>query len=154
MDGHSAAAFAVPGTIALPLAWRNAPAIWEGMVHRDAWTVITAATGCGPVAIRAIWRRHYRLARFLAGTEVTMLLAGWALAQYPSSLMPGVTFTRAAAPEAMMRGLPMGYAVGSLIMVPSLILLVSRSGCGRPVVTGEFDASTGELTAGTSARYE
>lgn len=97
--------------------------------------------------------RHYRLARFLAGTEVTMLLAGWALAQYPSSLMPG-TFTRAAAPEAMMRGPLMGYAVGSLIMVPSLILLVSRSGCGRPVLTGEFDASTGELMSDTAARYE
>ena len=63
------------------------------MVHGDAWTVIPAATGCSPVTIRAVWRRHYRLARIVAVAEILVLLAGWALAQDPCLVAPDLTFT-------------------------------------------------------------
>ena len=46
------------------------------------------------------------------------------------------------------------YAVGSLILVPSLILLFSLFKGGHRAGTGEFGASTGALTAETAARHE
>lgn len=150
----AAIAFAVLGTVALPLAWRDAPVIWDGMVHREVWTVIPLAIGCGLVTIWAVWSRHYRLARIAAVAEVSVLLAGWALAQYPYLIVPDVTFDDAAASDAMMRASLIVYLAGSLILVPSLILLFSLFKGRNPAVTGEFGASTGELKADTATRHQ
>lgn len=150
----AAIAFAALGTIALPLAWRDAPGIWDGMVNREVWTVIPLAIGCGLATIWAVWSRRYRLARLAAVAEVSVLLVGWALAQYPYLIVPDVTFNGAAASEAMMRASLIIYLAGSLFLVPSLILLFNLFKGRNPAVTGEFGASTGELQAETATRHD
>jgi len=55
--------------------------------------------------------------------QVTLILAGWALAQYPNLLTPDVTVLNAAAPERTLRLLVMALGFGALLLLPSLAYL-------------------------------
>ena len=67
-----------------------------------------------------MWRRRFRLARVAAIGQVTFILAGWALAQYPNLITPDVTVGNAAAPERTLRLLIMALGFGALVLLPSL----------------------------------
>ncbi|HVL26491.1 MAG TPA: cytochrome d ubiquinol oxidase subunit II [Thermomicrobiales bacterium] len=138
-------AFAALGTLALPLAWTQAPQIWDGMWTRETWTLIPAAIVTGLVTFWAVWTRRYRLARVTAVIEVTVLLAGWALAQYPYLIVPDLTYGEAAASHAMLKTTLIVYGAGSIFLIPSLILLFSLFKGENPAATGAYGASTGEL---------
>jgi len=139
--------FAALGTIALPVAYNEAPVIWDGMWDREVWTLIPAAVILGLVTMGAVWVRRYRLARVSAILEVAVLLAGWALAQYPYLVVPDLTFENAAATDAMLRAALITYGIGALILVPSLVLLFALFKGRNPAMTGEYGASTGEMDA-------
>ena len=66
----------------------------------SAWAVpLHVATGASAVAAFAcLWRRRYELARLAAAAQVTSILWGWALAQYPYAIRPHLTLADAAAP--------------------------------------------------------
>jgi cytochrome d ubiquinol oxidase subunit II len=63
------------------------------------------------------------LARVAVGAQVTLILWGWALAQYPFVIPPALTIRRSAAPDETLELLLVGLAVGALILIPSLRLL-------------------------------
>jgi cytochrome d ubiquinol oxidase subunit II len=63
------------------------------------------------------------LARVAVGAQVTLILWGWALAQYPFVIPPALTIRRSAAPDETLELLLVGLAVGALILFPSLRLL-------------------------------
>jgi len=138
-------AFSVLGTIALPLAWRQAPQIWDGMWTRDTWTLIPAAMAAGLMTFWAVWTRRYRLARATAMMEVIVLLAGWSLAQYPYLIVPDLTYADAAASPGMLKATLIVYGLGSIVLIPSLILLFALFKGKNPATTGEYGASTSEL---------
>lgn len=138
-------AFAVLGTLALPIAWKDAPVIWDGMWEREAWTLIPSAVVLGLVTLSAVWTRRYRLARITAVTEVAVLLGGWALAQYPYLIVPDLTYQNASASDAMLKVALITYGFGAIVLVPSLALLFALFKGHNPAITGEFGASTGEL---------
>ena len=50
-------------------------------------------------AIWALWSRRFRLARVAAAAQVSLILWGWALAQYPYLVPPDLTIRAAAAPR-------------------------------------------------------
>ena len=52
-----------------------------------------------------------------------MLLAGWALAQYPYLVVPDLTFENAAASSAMMRAALVTFGIGAFFLLPSLWFL-------------------------------
>ena len=109
---------------ALALAHATAPALWDGLVRRP-WS-IPFHLGTGAVAVGALvalQRRAYTAARALAVVQVTLVLWGWALAQVPRLLLPELTFTAAAAPPAVLRGVLGALAAGALVLVPSLVYL-------------------------------
>lgn len=138
-------AYAVLGTIALPMTWREAPHIWDGMWGREAWTFIPAAIVSGLITFGAVWNRHYVIARVTAVINVVVLLAGWALAQYPYLLVPDITYKEAAASDAMLKAALVVYAIGALALIPALYLLYVMFKGKNPAETGEYGASTGEL---------
>jgi cytochrome d ubiquinol oxidase subunit II len=140
-------AFAVLGTIALPIARTDAPQIWDGMWDRETWTLIPAAMLVGAATLYAVWTRHYRIARIAAIVEVAVLLFGWALAQYPYLVVPDLTFENAAASDAMLKVALVTYGIGAIVLVPSLVLLFALFKGHNPAITGEYGASTGELLA-------
>jgi cytochrome d ubiquinol oxidase subunit II len=71
----------------------------------------------------SVWSRRFRLARGCAVGEVALLLAGWALAQYPYLVVPDLTFTNAASSPAMMRASLVVFGLGALVLLPSLWFL-------------------------------
>lgn len=143
----AAVAFAILGTLALPLARSEAPEIWDGLVRREAFTFVPVTAVLGVVTLWAVWSRRYVLGRMSAVAGVAVMLAGWALAQYPYLVVPDIDYATAAASPAMMKAALVVYAIGSLFLIPSLWLLFALFKGQNPAVTGEYGASTGELSS-------
>jgi cytochrome bd ubiquinol oxidase subunit II len=100
-----------------PLIRRNLASSW--------WTwplqILTGVMAAG--AISALWSRRYRLARFCAAAQVTLILWGWGAAQFPYLIEPDVTIYNAAAPPITLRSLLAALAVGALLLFPSFYYL-------------------------------
>ncbi|HKW90678.1 MAG TPA: cytochrome d ubiquinol oxidase subunit II, partial [Methylomirabilota bacterium] len=74
-------------------------------------------------AIWTLWRRRYRLTRVAAAAQVSLILWGWALAQYPYLVPPDLTIRAAAAPRITLVLALWALAAGALVLFPSLIYL-------------------------------
>ena len=102
----------------------TAPRVAEGLT-RSAWAIplhlLTAAAAL--TAIGALWRRRYNVARVAAAAQVSLILWGWLLAQYPYLVPERITIREAAAPAATLRLVLIGLAVGMAILLPSLAYL-------------------------------
>jgi cytochrome d ubiquinol oxidase subunit II len=86
--------------------------------------VIHIVTGISAVtAIAALWTRRFRLARLAAAAQVTLILWGWAAAQYPYLLPPSLTIEAAAAPVSTLTFALWALAVGACVLFPSLFYL-------------------------------
>ena len=119
------AAGAVAGVLAaagLILVRSEAPVLWEGM--RDAGLLFALASAiAGGGSLFCVWSRRYRLARAGAVVAVASVLFGWGVAQWPYLIVPDVTVTDAAAPDATLRVVIIGFALGGAVLAPSLFLL-------------------------------
>ena len=105
-------------SLALVLAHSAAPRVAIGVVGA---LLIQAATACAAItAIAALWLRRYRLARITAAAQVTCILWGWMLAQYPYLIPPALTIRDAAAPAVTLRLLALGLTAGAVVLLPSL----------------------------------
>jgi cytochrome d ubiquinol oxidase subunit II len=121
--GAAAAVFvAAGGTLALALP--SAPLVGRGL-SASAWALpLHVATGVAAVAaIGALWIRRYRLARVAAATQASLILWGWALAQYPYVVPPALTIAEAAAPALTLTLVLWALAAGALVLFPSLAYL-------------------------------
>jgi cytochrome d ubiquinol oxidase subunit II len=116
-------AVVVLSTAALPLVYTQAPHLWQGLVGGPATPVfvagVLAALGSG-WWLRA---RSYRLARISSVVQVACLLAGWAIAQSPYIIYPGLTLTDAAAPRSTLLFILWSTPAGMALLLPSLWLL-------------------------------
>src|SRR5438093_421459 len=83
--------------------------------------LLTGATAV--TALAGLWRRRYRLARVAAAAQVSLILWGWALSQYPYILPPDLTITEAAAPAVTLRLVLGALALGAVVLLPSLYYL-------------------------------
>jgi cytochrome d ubiquinol oxidase subunit II len=114
----AAAAVLVCAALALGLAHSAAPRVAMGVV---GGLLIQAATASAAIsAIAALWLRRYRLARIAAAAQVSLILWGWMIAQYPYLIPPALTIRAAAAPAGTLRLLAVGLAGGAVILLPSL----------------------------------
>ncbi|MBV8352152.1 MAG: cytochrome d ubiquinol oxidase subunit II [Verrucomicrobia bacterium] len=82
------------------------------------WTTLSALT-----AALALWSRRFYLARIAAVAQVTFILLGWGLAQFPHLVTPDVTLQNAAAPESTLKLLLLALGAGAVVLLPSLIYL-------------------------------
>ena len=74
-------------------------------------------------AFWALWQRRYRLARIAAAGQVTLILWGWGVAQYPYMLPPDLTIAGAAAPKRTLELVLVAVALGAIVLFPSLYYL-------------------------------
>jgi cytochrome d ubiquinol oxidase subunit II len=106
------------------LSRRGAPAVWDGLTG-SWWSLpllaLTAAASLGALVL--LWNRRYYLARSFAAAEVTLILWGWAFAQYPYLVEPALTIGDAAAPPATLKLVLAALMVGAVILFPSLYYL-------------------------------
>jgi len=93
--------------------------------HRDLVDPrLMVLTGAAAVtAFWALWQRRYRLARVAAATQVTLILWGWAVAQYPYLLPPDLTIGNAAAPPVTLKLAMIAVLAGAVVLFPSLFYL-------------------------------
>ncbi|HEU4585422.1 MAG TPA: cytochrome d ubiquinol oxidase subunit II [Gemmatimonadaceae bacterium] len=100
---------------------------------RSAWAIpFHIATGLAAIwAIWALWARRFHMARVAAAAQVTLILWGWALGQYPYILPPTLTIGGAAAPERTLNLALWALALGATVLFPSLAYLF-RIFKGRP----------------------
>jgi cytochrome d ubiquinol oxidase subunit II len=118
------AAFTALSIVALPLSRSEAPQIWHGFTQESGVMVPLALISVW-LSGWAVWTRRFKLARAAAAASVAVLLAGWALAQYPYLVVPDLTFRESAAPDATLRALLVVLGLGGLLLIPSLWLLYS-----------------------------
>ncbi len=100
---------------------------------RSTWAIpFHIATGVAAIwAIWALWARRFRMARIAVAAQVTLILWGWALGQYPYMLPPALTIENAAAPERTLNLSLWALALGATVLFPSLAYLF-RIFKGRP----------------------
>jgi cytochrome d ubiquinol oxidase subunit II len=117
----SAVAVFVLAAVAMVSARSSAPVVARGVAGSLRSILLHIATGLAAVtAIGAIWRRQYGLARFAAAAQVTLILWGWAVAQYPYVIPTTLTIRDAAAPPITLALLVVGLTTGAVILIPSL----------------------------------
>lgn len=97
--------------------------IFDGLT--SGWgLLLMAVTVCSAaVALVSLWSRQFQIARIAAVAEVTLIIAGWSLAQYPNLVVPDVTLANAAAPVATLRLLIIALFLGAVVLLPSLAFL-------------------------------
>jgi cytochrome d ubiquinol oxidase subunit II len=117
----------VVGLLALTvfiLAKTGAPTVRAG-ISRTWWALglhlFTAIFATS--AFVALWTRRYRVARFCAAAQVTLILLGWAFAQFPNLVEPDITIASAAAPAVTLELLLGALVLGGIVLFPSYYYL-------------------------------
>ena len=128
--GVIAGALAVAGPFVLS---SDAPDIYDGLTSGAGLVALLASALAGVVALALVAKRRYGPARVAAATAVVAIVAGWGLAQQPYILLPDLTVEQAAAGDATITAVLIGFGVGALILIPSLAYLF------RLVLSGRFD---------------
>jgi cytochrome d ubiquinol oxidase subunit II len=107
------------------VAGDSARGILDGLSHsRVAWLIEAGGAVAALVAFQALWSRSYLRARIAAAAQVALVVTGWGVAQYPYLVRPELTIFNGASPEDILWDLEITVAVGSLVLIPSLILLL------------------------------
>ena len=129
------AAGAIAGVVSLGglLVLRaDAERIYDGLTSGSGLVALLASVAAGAATMLFVARRRLEPARWSAAVAVGMIVAGWALAQRPQ-LLPGLTVEEAAAGDTTIVALLVSIAIGSVILIPSLVLLFGL------VLRGRFD---------------
>jgi cytochrome bd ubiquinol oxidase subunit II len=94
-------------------------------ISATAWAIpLHLSTAiCAIGAFVALWKRSYRLARLLAAGQVSLILWGWALAQYPFIVGPNVTIYSAGSRRETLELLVVALCGGAMILFPSFFYL-------------------------------
>jgi cytochrome d ubiquinol oxidase subunit II len=108
----------------------DAHPIYRALVHGDGLPALVVSALAGLATLALVWERRYELARYTSAVAVAAVIAGWALAQYPTFL-PGLTVQQAAAPRSTLIALVVAVIAGAAILFPSLTLLFGLLLSGR-----------------------
>jgi cytochrome d ubiquinol oxidase subunit II len=108
---------------ALFLLYGETPHLWRGLTGPRAAPVVALGIAASLLSGWALLKRRFQLARSAAIGQVSLLLLGWGLAQYPYLIYPDVTIQNVAAPEATLKFVLYSALIGGALLVPSLWLL-------------------------------
>ena len=127
-SGVVAGALAIAG---LAVASSDAPDLYDGLVSGAGLACVIGSAVAGLVTLWLEWRERFELARYTAAAAVAAIVAGWAFAQEPYLLPPGLTLEEAAAPDATLGALLVAAAVGMALLIPALVWLFRLAISGR-----------------------
>jgi cytochrome bd ubiquinol oxidase subunit II len=108
---------------ALPLVRSQAPHLWQGLIGGPATPVVLIGVIAALLSGWWLRGRSYRLARISSVVQIACLLAGWAIAQSPYIIYPGLTLADAAAPRSTLLFILWSTPPGMALLLPSLWLL-------------------------------
>jgi cytochrome d ubiquinol oxidase subunit II len=127
-SGAVAGALAIGGLAVLD---SDAPDLFEGLTSGLGLACVAVSALAGLVTLALEWNGRFELARFTAAAAVAAIVAGWAAAQEPYLLPPGLTVTEAAAPDATLTALLIACVLGMLVLIPALVWLFRLALSGR-----------------------
>ena len=105
------------------LARDGAPQIFASLTRWWAPLLVGLTSVCAIGALTALWSRRFRWARAAAVAQVTCILLGWGLAQYPHLVVPDLTLTNTATVRSTLRALQSALAVGAAVLLPAFAYL-------------------------------
>jgi cytochrome d ubiquinol oxidase subunit II len=109
------------GVAGLILAPRVAPRLGAGLtVGGFGSTLQIAVAASGLAAVAALRAEWWRTARIAAAAQVSLLLWGWGVAQYPYLIPFTHTIGESAAPPVTLELLLACLALGAVMLIPSL----------------------------------
>ena len=131
-------------TLTYMLAGDNAHGIKDGLWSNPyAWLVEIGAAVAAIAALHALWSRHYRRARIAAAAQVTFILFGWGIAQFPYLVRPEITIYSGASPGSVLSSLIAAVSLGAMVLIPSLGLLFYVFKSSRKSALPGTDAAEG-----------
>ena len=101
----------------------GAPEMYRGLTNWWAPLLLAFTFVFSVMALAALWRRTYPMARIGAVGQVTTILLGWCFAQYPHLIFPDLTISNSAAPEITLRLLLVALGIGAAVLLPSVYYL-------------------------------
>ncbi len=106
--------------ISFLLSEEGAPTIRQGLGN-SFWSIpFHILTGVISIAaILALWRRYYKYARVLVPIQVTLIILGWGLAQFPYLVTPNLTFSNTAASDSVLLPVLIIIIVGGVLLAPA-----------------------------------
>ena len=98
-----------------------------------SWVEQTFTAIASVTAFWSLWQRRFLLARVAVAMQVSLILWGWALAQYPFLVRPLLTIQNSAAPPVVLKSLLLACLAGAIVLFPSIRYLfkVFKSAPGR-----------------------
>jgi cytochrome bd ubiquinol oxidase subunit II len=106
--------------VALPVIRSQAPHLWDGLIGGPATPVLVPGVIAALLSGWWLRQRRYRLARISSVVQIACLLAGWAIAQSPYIIYPGLTLGAAAAPRSTLLFILWSTPFGMALLIPSL----------------------------------
>jgi cytochrome d ubiquinol oxidase subunit II len=120
----------------LAIARLHAPHVSRTLTTGPAVAFQAATALAALAALGALWTRRWATARFAAAAQVSLILWGWVIVQYPFIVPPSLALRDAAAPRITLLLLLYALMGGAVILLPSLVYLFrtfGRSRSGRPL---------------------
>jgi cytochrome d ubiquinol oxidase subunit II len=104
--------------------------LFHSLLTGSALAAVIVSVLAGLVTLTLVYLRRSQAARYTAAAAVAAIIAGWALARWPT-LLPGLTVYRAAAAHDILVWLILAVLVGAAILFPSLWFLFDLTLAGR-----------------------
>jgi cytochrome bd-type quinol oxidase subunit 2 len=142
----TAAVTGVAGLAGFFVLQSDAPMLFDGLTGQGLPVIILSVLA-GVVAIALLITRRYAWARISSSLAVAAILVGWAAAQYPYVLPPGLTIEDAARGRATLVAMLVSLVLGSLVLVPSLYYLYTLFQRGDPAVASGVAGSPHRTSA-------
>jgi cytochrome d ubiquinol oxidase subunit II len=122
---RAAAAVVFFSGLTLALASEGAPEFFHALTG-GFWSIplVAADAAAAAGAIASLALRRYPLARACAAAQVSLLLIGWGMAQYPYLVRPDVIVFSAAASPRTLRFLLGAIAAGAVLLFPAIFFLL------------------------------
>jgi cytochrome d ubiquinol oxidase subunit II len=118
-------ACAVLALLVFLLAENSAPGLKESLANSSWSLFLQAATAiCAISSSAALLTRKFHPARLLAAGQVTLILWGWGLAQYPYIIRPDVTINNAQGATSTQMLLLVALLSGAVLLFPSFYFLL------------------------------
>ena len=123
----------------------DAHSLYHGLVSGRALPSVIVSALAGLTTLGLVHRSRFEAARYSAALAVAALVAGWALAQWPT-ILPGLDVRHAAAPHDTLVAVVAAVLGGGAIVFPSLALLF------RLTLAGRFDQGRATQAAPPAGR--
>jgi cytochrome d ubiquinol oxidase subunit II len=140
-SGAVAGALAIAGLLVIH---GDDPRLYTGLLHGAALATVIVSVLSGLAIVWLVRTRRFALARYGVAVPIAAVIAGWALARYPT-LLPGLSVHRAAAPHNTLICLIVAVLAGGALLFPALALLfrLTLGGHLHPVTDAQAQARVG-----------